>query len=67
MSKQCEGKFHGKGIKLINDDETYCEKCKQNMLLKKKKKIEIGSIIITGLVGVGSIIAAKLGKKKRDD
>ena len=47
MSKQCQGKYHGSGIKYIDDNEKYCKICQQKMRYKKKIKSEI----VTGVVG----------------
>lgn len=46
MSKQCSGKYHGNGIKYINDNENYCKICQQHMNLNKKR---VGEGIIGGL------------------
>lgn len=65
MSKQCSGKYHGNGIKYINDNENYCKICQQHMNLNKKR---VGEGIIGGLAVVGTIIAAILGiKSKKKD
>lgn len=65
MSKQCPGKYHGSGVKYINDNENYCKICQQHMNLNKKR---VGEGIGVGLAVVGSIIAAILGinSKKKD-
>lgn len=62
MSKQCPGKYHGSGIKYINDNEDYCRVCKQNMTLKKK---QIGEGIIGSFAVVCSIVAAIFGIKSK--
>ena len=64
MSKQCTGKYHGSGIKYINDNESYCKICQQHMSLNKKR---VGEGVVGGLAVVCSIVAAILGlssKKK---
>ena len=58
MSKQCLGKYHGSGIKYINDNENYCRVCKQHMDLNKKR---VREGIMGGLAVVGGIVAAILG------
>lgn len=59
MSKQCPGKYHGSGIKYINDNEEYCLICKQKMAYKKKRFVE-SLLFIIGVViaGIGAVIAA---------
>ena len=63
MSKQCPGKYHGSGIKYINDNEKYCKVCQQHMNLKKKR---VKEGIFGGLAVVGGIVAAILGLKSKD-
>ena len=63
MSKQCPGKYHGSGIKYINDNEKYCKVCQQHMNLKKKR---VKEGIFGGLVVVGGIVAAILGLKSKN-
>lgn len=50
MSKQCPGKYHGSGIKYINDNEKYCKVCQQHMNLKKKRVKEgiFGGLVVVG-------------------
>lgn len=59
MQKECPGKYHGKAVKYVNDNEKYCKICQQEMKLNKKKRKEIifgagGGII----AGVGAIVGA---------
>jgi len=63
MSKQCPGKYHGSGIKYINDNEKYCKVCQQHMNLKKKR---VKEGIFGGLAVVGGIVAAILGLKSKN-
>lgn len=63
MSKQCSGKYHGTGIKYINDNERYCKVCQQHMNLKKKR---VKEGIFGGLAVVGGIVAAILGLKSKN-
>ena len=48
MSKLCKGKYHGSGIKEIADNEKYCEICKQEIKLNRKRTTEVA----TGVLGV---------------
>lgn len=63
MSKQCPGKYHGSGIKYIDDNEKYCKVCRQHMNLKKK---QVKEGIFGGLAVVGGIVAAILGLKSKN-
>ena len=36
MSKQCPGKYHGSGIKYINDNEKYCKVCQHKGKTSKR-------------------------------
>ena len=55
MSKQCPGKYHGSGIKYINDNEKYCKVCQQHMNLKKKRVKEgiFGGLAVVCVCGGG--------------
>lgn len=64
MQKECKGKYHGSGIKYIDDDQKYCLICQQEYERRKKKTKEIfGAIGSAVFVGVGFIIKACLGNK----
>lgn len=66
MSKQCSGKYHGTGIKYINDNERYCKVCQQHMNLKKKRRNEVvgGSIISVPVIILGIKKLINLFNKK---
>lgn len=58
--KQCKGKYHGKVIKYIKDDEKFCSIClgrKKYITKQKLKKIgEVAAgIAITTVALVGSV------------
>ena len=60
MSKLCKGKYHGSGIKEIADNEKYCEICKQEIKLNRKRTTEVA----TGVLGVVlTIIGVFTGRK----
>ena len=66
MSKQCPGKYHGSGIKYINDNETYCKICKQNMDCNKKTAWEVaGGILLGGLSIAAAILGVNSKKSKK--
>lgn len=61
MSKQCPGKYHGSGVKIIKDSEKYCTVCQQYKTLRNKK---IKEGIVGGIVAVGSIVLSLFIIKK---
>ena len=72
MSKECKGKYHGSGIKYIDDDQKYCLACQKEYNRRKKRKREtlgtIGGIFtaIVAIIGaVGKILAGGKGGKKK--
>lgn len=65
MPKRCPGKYHGSGIKYINDDEKYCKVCKQHYDCNKKTAGEIvGGVVIGILSIVGAILGVNSKRKK---
>lgn len=65
MSKECKGKYHGAGIKIIDDDEEYCTICQQNIDLKnKQKKEKIGTFFLV-LIGASAIVKKILKNKNK--
>lgn len=66
MSKQCPGKYHGKGIKYINDNEKYCKICQQNIKLNKNRRNEriAGGVISAPLIFAGVKALIKFLSKK---
>ena len=67
MPEQCQGKYHGSGIKYVPDGEILCEKCKQEMKLKEKRGFEVGIGSLGALATVGGIIHHLAGKKNKKD
>ena len=55
--KKCPGKYHGEGIKYIDDGESYCKICQQNMSAKSKQRNEIlgGIVSVVGLSLLGAL------------
>lgn len=64
MSKECPGKYHGKAIKYIKDDEKYCKICQQEISLRKKRRNETIAGVVTFIVTIGGIILGGKSKSK---
>lgn len=69
MSKECKGKYHGNGIKYIDDDQKYCLACQQEYARRKKEKKEVWAGIggaVLALVAIINTIGKFLGGGKGD-
>ncbi len=66
MSKECKGKYHGSGVKYIDDDQKYCLVCQQEYERRKKRTkeviVSIGTIGVAIIGGVIKFIASVGGK-----
>lgn len=65
MSKECKGKYHGNGIKYIDDDQKYCLACQQEYDRRKKQRNEVLAGI-SAFVGIICTIGKFLGGGKGD-
>lgn len=75
MSKECKGKYHGDGIKIIDDDEEYCLICQQEIDCKKKANTEkavkiaktVGSLAVSviGSAVLKILVGGKSGGNNR--
>lgn len=65
MSKECKGKYHGNGIKYIDDDQKYCLACQQEYARRKKRKKEvlagIGVAVLTIIGTIGKLLGGGKG------
>ena len=65
MSKECKGKYHGNGIKYIDDDQKYCLACQQEYDRRKKLKKEvlagIGVAVLTIIGTIGKLLGGGKG------